>query len=476
MSSAPLRTAEDPKTTEARLEQVLPEIMRQAKVPGLSIALIHDSAFVWSRGFGVRDARTGEPVTGETIFEAASLGKPVFAYSVLKLVDQGKLNLDVPLTNYLPSKKLDDPRFRRITARIVLSHRTGFPNWSRGKPLSISFAPGERFSYSGEGFKYLQEVVEHITGKPIQQFMETSVFDPLGMKSSSYVWEPIFEANFAAPHSPSGGAATKQKPTTANVAATLHTTAPDYARFIVAILKGTGLKKATLNDMLTQQVRLDPDCVVCTDKAPVHLSENLGWGLGLGLEQTDNGEAFWHWGDNDDFKGYFVAYPKQGIGVVYFANGFNGLSLRNQLVRESIGGEHPAFAWAKYDQFDSPRMRIQRVLEQVFAENGSDEGRNVYEELKKKYPVEFQDELLLTNLGFVLMDRKKAKEATAVFELNAKSFPNSWQAYDSLGLIYMVTRQKDLAIRNYQKSLELNPANNRARDNIRMLQTAPPHK
>ena len=134
--------------------------MKKSNVPGVSIALIQHGKTIWVHGFGVKEAGTSQPVTGETVFEAASLSKPVFAYGVLKLVDQGKLRLDVPLTIYLPKPYIPgDQRLAKITARIVLSHRTGFPNWRDGDSLPLYFTPGERFSYSGEGYIYLQRVV-----------------------------------------------------------------------------------------------------------------------------------------------------------------------------------------------------------------------------------------------------------------------------------------------------------------------------
>src|SRR5271167_1564548 len=124
------------------------------------MVVIRNGKTTWVHGFGIKESTTGQPVTVETVFEAASLSKPVFAYGVLKLVEQGKLGLDVPLTTYLPKPYIaGDERLAKITARIVLSHRTGFPNW-----------PGERFSYSGEGYIYLQRVVEKITGKPLNEY------------------------------------------------------------------------------------------------------------------------------------------------------------------------------------------------------------------------------------------------------------------------------------------------------------------
>src|SRR5215467_468183 len=141
----------------ARLETEVPRLMREADIPGMSITLIRGGKIAWHGNFGVKNAKSAQPIDDDTVFEAASLSKPVFAYAVLKLVEQGKLGLDVPLTSYLPKPYIADDRLKEITARFVLSHRTGFPNWrGEGNPLTIHFTPGERFSYSGEGFVYLQ--------------------------------------------------------------------------------------------------------------------------------------------------------------------------------------------------------------------------------------------------------------------------------------------------------------------------------
>jgi len=202
-------------------------------VPGVSIAGIQRGKTIWVHGFGVKEDGTSQPVTAETVFEAASLSKPVFAYGVLKLVDRGKLGLDVPLTTYLPKPYIPgDQRLAKITARIVLSHRTGFPNWRDGNSLAIYFTPGERFSYSGEGYIYLQRVVEQITGKPLNTFMTETVFEPLGMSRSSYVWRPEFDALTATGHAADGKPTPVWKPMEAGAASTLNTTAKDHALFV----------------------------------------------------------------------------------------------------------------------------------------------------------------------------------------------------------------------------------------------------
>ncbi len=188
----------------------LPRLMELAYVPGLSLALVERGRTVWARGFGVRSAETKEPVEAETIFPAASLSKPVFAYAVLRLRDEGLIDLDRPLVNYLPEAyALEDARSKLITARHVLSHSTGFQNWRFAKDdkLQMAFSPGERFQYSGEGYFYLQRVVEQITGQGIVKYMTERVLAPLGMTSSSYVWTPAYDGRGVAGHRNRGQAA-----------------------------------------------------------------------------------------------------------------------------------------------------------------------------------------------------------------------------------------------------------------------------
>ena len=348
-----LRAKRDPAAyTEAtipQLERDVPELMKKDGVPGLSMAVIRGGKTTWVHGFGTKEAKTDQPVTGETVFEAASLSKPVFAYGVLKLVELGKLGLDVPLTTYLPKPYIaGDDRLAKITARIVLSHRTGFPNW-RGDDglLPIYFTPGERFSYSGEGYVYLQRVVEQITGKPLNEYMTEAVLTPLGMTRSSYVWRPDFDALTATGHDADGKPAELWKPKEAGAASTLNTTAKDYALFVEAVLNGKGLKPATLREMETPQIALDPECRICIKREPKQLSKNLFWGLGWGIQRKDGSDVLWHWGDNGVFKCFVMAEPRTKSAAVMFANSQNGLEIAKPVIEEAMGTESPAFDWLK---------------------------------------------------------------------------------------------------------------------------------
>ena len=335
--------------TIVQLEKDVPDLMKKDGVPGLSMAVIRGGKTTWVHGFGTKEAKTDEPVTGETVFEAASLSKPVFAYGVLKLVELGKLGLDTPLTTYLPKPFIaGDERLAKITARIVLSHRTGFPNWPADDgSVSIYFTPGERFSYSGEGYIYLQRVVEQITGKPLNEYMTEAVFTPLGMTSSSYVWRPDFDALTATGHDSGGKPTELWKPKEAGAASTLNTTAKDYALFVEAVLNGKGLKPATLHEMETPQIALDPECRICIKREPKQLSKNLFWGLGWGIERKDGSDVLWHWGDNGAFKCFVMAEPKTKSGVVMFANSENGLEIAKPVIDEALGTESLAFDWLK---------------------------------------------------------------------------------------------------------------------------------
>ncbi|GAB3782651.1 hypothetical protein GCM10028818_38960 [Spirosoma horti] len=322
--------------TPRQIDQFITQLMDSTHVPGLSIAVIRGNKLHYSQGYGLTKADSTQRVTSATVFDAASLSKTVFAYAVLQLVEQGKIDLDKPLFEYLPyPDAAEDERYKKITARMVLSHRTGFPNWRKNRrlpQLAMVAAPGERFGYSGEGFFYLQKVVEKITGQPLNVFMTERVFTPLQMTRSSYVWSSAFDNDFALPHNKASEPEPKDKSNYANAAYSLQTTADDYARFLLAILTPTGLKTSSVDQMLSPQGRL-PKKLSGGDS----LSPGLSWGLGFGLEHTPNGDYFWHWGDNDTYRCYIVGNRKRQDAVVYFTNSENGLRLIDEITHQFMG-------------------------------------------------------------------------------------------------------------------------------------------
>jgi CubicO group peptidase (beta-lactamase class C family) len=352
-------------------------LMEIGGVPGVAAGIVTPAGLSWHRLEGVVDVSTRQPVDMKTMFPAASLGKPVFAHLVLRLADEGRIDLDKPLKSYLADHTPADPRGDKITARHVLAHSTGLRNWrnSPEQPLVPEFDPGNRFQYSGEGFYYLQRVVETIASNGVEQVAQDRLFAPLGMKSSTYVWRDDTRARLWTGHSrgnpqrdPSRDfaerlleyARTKGKPLATfthseivtamteikpapravpitmvpNVAASLLTTLEDYATYLKSLLQPvsgpTELKHATRQAMTSPQTRIN---------------SVLSWGLGWGLEADAGREYLWQWGDNGTFKNFVLAHLPTRTAIVVFTNGSSGLRIAEHLIASATGHDHLAFDW-----------------------------------------------------------------------------------------------------------------------------------
>lgn len=429
------------------LDRDLPAIMDSAGVPGLMLVVLEHGKVAATRNYGVRSLATGEPVDSATVFEAMSLTKQVVAYMAMQLVEQGKLDLDQPLARYVSYPDLTDPRSTIVTARMVLSHSSGLPNWRPdGGALAFNSDPGARFGYSGEGYVWLGKIIERLTGLPLEQAAVQLVFIPLEMTRSSLVWEDRFAGDMAAPHTETGPIAVRMAGG-ANAAASLRTTGPDYGRFIAALLAPKGISRASVATMLTPVI----------DVAP-----GLQWGTGLGIERGDSGRAFFQWGDNFGYKGLLLVDPDRGSGVAYIANSQSGMSLRDAIVARMMPGSHPALAWSQYDQFNSPTMVTVRRLNQAYQVGGVTALTRRYDELRGSEPASAFDESQLNTIGYQLLRSGKVKEAIAVFELNVRTYPAASNPYDSLGEAYAADGQVQAAITNYEKSLALDPGNTNA--------------
>lgn len=333
-----LRTDAPLETLIEDLERLIPKRMEEANVPGFSIALIRDAELLWSRGFGVKSTASKEPVTTDTVFSVQSLSKPVFAYATLKMYERRLLDLDTPLTEYLPEPYIPaEPRLKLVTMRHVLSHTTGFPNWRpRGKPLKILFTPGERFSYSGEGYVYLQRVIEHLSRQTLAEYIRVNLLEPFGMHSSSYVWTDAYERG-AEGHDREGKPLGRPKSSEANAAASLYSTPTDFAKFIIEILQPSKKDAYHLSEDMVEEML----------KPQISVYFSISWSLGWGIQHSDDGDSFWQWGQGyreGSFQAFAVGFKEQGLSVVIMTNSANGLRICEEIIVEAIGGEHPAFS------------------------------------------------------------------------------------------------------------------------------------
>lgn len=332
-------------------------------VPGLAMAVVQDGETLVTRTFGVKDAGTGEPLRPETNFAGLSFSKPVFAYLVLRLADRGVIDLDRPLHEYLPRPLPDydfyrdlegDELHRRITARHALTHTTGWPNWrwftEEGR-LQFSYEPGERFSYSGEGFRYLQTVVEEIAGRGLNELAHDEVFAPLGMARSSFVWEERFADDYASDHDRYLQPRPRPRRAEANAAGSLQTTAGDFARFVVAVMEGRGLSPEAHREMLSPQVAVEHRRMFgpgSRERTGEHRASGLSWGLGWGLVSSPYGRAFFHTGNDVGSANYAVAFPERGIALVLMGNSNRLEGIASAIARRVIGDEYSPFEFLGY--------------------------------------------------------------------------------------------------------------------------------
>lgn len=338
------RTPED--SVIAELKRRIPDLMTQHAVPGLSIALVRGNSVDWSAGFGRTQASDGTPVTDRTVFEAASLSKPVFAFLVLRLAERGRFDLDAPLQQYAPLPDGANSRLRDVTARHALTHTTGLPNWVRDDSLRLDHAPGTRWQYSGEGFVLLQHAVEHLTDTPLPELAETWVFDPLGMTQSSYRWRSSYDTTTAIGHDTSGVPQDKIRPSAETVdqygaAATLHTTARDYARFLRAVLSDSPTADSNGEPLLSDSLRQ----AMIMPAVDVEPDLDLWWGLGWGLQTLTDETWFFHWGSNPHFRAFAMGNRDRNRAFVVFTNGAQGLELMDEVAAIVTGRDHPLFSF-----------------------------------------------------------------------------------------------------------------------------------
>lgn len=348
--------------------------LRLANVPSMSLVRV-DRDRVSTRAVGV--LRKGEPgaVNADTAYAAASLTKSVFAYTFLSFVEEGAISLDRPLREYLPLPNPSDVRAQSMTARHLLSHSGGWRNWrnSATDELTAAFVPGTKWQYSGEGFFFLQRVLEKLTGKAVGTLARERVFAPLGMSRSSLLITEAIESQLASPHggdgevrTPYGRAALEEmrramaaKGATLdevkvedaeaalratapslpllpnylspNAAASLITTAADFGRFLshlVTARAAGGRPAAIVAQMLSPQVRCN---------------EAIQWGLGAGIETANGSDALWQWGDNPGYKNFYFANPTTGQAIALFTNGDRGQRVYERVIRAVTDADRAAF-------------------------------------------------------------------------------------------------------------------------------------
>jgi CubicO group peptidase (beta-lactamase class C family) len=456
----------------------LPALMELYNVPALSIAVIDDYKIVWAKGYGMIGTGSTSPVTTRTLFQAGSISKPVAATGALYLVEQRKLALDEDVNRKLMTWKVPENEFtkdQKVTLRRLMSHTAGltvhgFPGYdvdvplpslvqvfngekpANTAPIRVDLVPGTVQRYSGGGVTIEQQLMMDVTGKPFPQLLRETVLDKIGMSDSTYE-QPLPPARAAMTAIGTYG---DGKPVHGKwhiypemAAAGLWTTPTDLAKFAIEIAQS---RRGKSNRVLSQKM---------TEEMLTEVKD--GAGLGFFVEK-DNPGQFGHNGADEGFQALLTMNSESGKGIAIMADSDNGINVANFVLRSTakeyawnykFGGEMPALVIIA-------RVRgMQAALEQ-------------YTRLKSAGELQGEHaEGALNQLGYTLLYSMAGHEqdAITVFQRNVQEFPASSNVYDSLGEAYMKVGQKDLAIANYEKSLQLNPKNQNAVEQLKKLRS-----
>ena len=357
----------------AAIDGEVSKIMTQTDAKGIAVGVIDHGKVGYVHAFGIRNAK-GDPLTTDTVMYGASLTKTVFAYTVMQLVDQGKLNLDTPIRDdldkplpgygpdpvfpdkYGPYKDLAaDPRWEKITPRMCLTHSTGFSNFWFIEPdqkLHIHFEPGTRFSYSGEGFILLQFVIEH--GRKAQGLgldvgdLTKANFDRLGMTRTSLVWRNGLETNVADGWNDQGQPQAHDKRSKVRVAGSMNTTISDLSKFAAALVRGDGLSTAARAEMTMPRLHITtahqfplflPDLPVSEQR------KDLFAGLGVVVFDGPQGHGFYKGGHDGQTANTVVCIEAGQRCVVILSNDVRSESAFAKLVTFILGDTGVPYDW-----------------------------------------------------------------------------------------------------------------------------------
>ena len=465
-------------------ETLVPRILDDAGVPGAGVAVVHQGRIVYQRGFGYADKDKKQMVGDTTGFNIGSISKTVAAWGVMKLVEDGKLELDAPVSNYLTRWQLPKSEHNAsgVTVRRLLSHTAGlslhgYPGFGpedtlpsleeslSGKTngagsVELIMAPGTEWKYSGGGYTLAQLLVEEITGVPFARYMRESVLRPLGMKNSDYDLTAEILASSATCYD-GWGNATANPRFTAQAAAGLHTTIADLARFAAAGLSGPAGARPGRGVLRPESIALMLAAAPATDGE---------YGLGYAIDSLPDGsKSTGHGGANRGWHAYFTTVAKTGEGIVVTTNGDNGSAVHMQI----------RCAWTKwltgsFPAGDRCKKPVLLPVVRALSSGSGEQARDVYLHCKNNLADQyFFSENQLNRVGYQLLAHKRVADAIVIFQLNVSEYPDAFNTHDSLGEAYLLAGKRELSLASYRKSLELNPNNEHARQIIEKLDSTP---
>ncbi|MFS4448465.1 serine hydrolase [Maribacter sp. 2307UL18-2] len=437
-----------------KLNKQIEKILDETDVPGLSFAVFDEGQIVFHNSYGYKKYETSknglqvgdERVNKRTVFEACSMSKSFLVFAVHRLVDQGVLDLDKPLYDYLSYPRLEhDKRYKLITSRMVLTHSSGLENWqfyNNPDTLEILTEPGLEYNYSGEGYIYLSLVLQEILGKNIEIYMKNLVYKPLNLKNTftTYSQNGRKPKNYSYGHNAFKKSLPKEKNTYPEVASMISTTARDYGKLLIGIFGGNYLSKDRMNNLTQTGIKLGED---------TGLGEKFYYGPGFQILYTKRDTVLYQRGDNDGFRGFGFYSLSKKSGYTMFANSDSGDKILKILDDITL----------KYDLFGSKNQypNLEFTILNVYNEEGYlaalTKLRSVI--LDTNYKVETNN---LESLGklFLFQDPKLSEQIAIEY---MKLHPKSIGAIVLFGRSKMEDHRFEEAIEEFKKAKELDKSN-----------------
>jgi CubicO group peptidase (beta-lactamase class C family) len=454
----------------SQLDQKIPQLLNDFIVPGAAIAIIENGEIILQKGYGYSNIEKGIKVTNTTGFNIGSISKTVAAWGVMKLVQDGKIDLDAPAEKHLTRWHFSKSEFdiNKVTIRRLLSHTAGlslpaYTGWSPKDDLptieesldgknngpgrvEIIMEPGTQWKYSGGGFTILQLIIEEVTGQKFEDYMQAQILNPLGMTSSSYTIDEKILKSSSLEHNDFGEVIDYEL-FTAQAAAGLHTTITDFTKFAQASLYAdkNNHQQILSTSYLTQMME------------PAEAS-NGSYGLGYQIESIEGTSMTLagHGGANAGWHAFLRVNPLTNDGLIMITNAGAGRNVYRQIYCDWIFWKTGESLGNRCNILPSVSSKLKQLLDA----EGIDNIKSHYEELKKDQANEYNfSENQLNQLGYHYLGNDKVDYAAAIFKLNVNNFPKSYNVYDSYGEALLKSGEKEKAIENYKKSLELNPAN-----------------
>jgi CubicO group peptidase (beta-lactamase class C family) len=363
----------------AAIDVEMARLMKAAAVPGLALALIDDGKVVYTRAYGLADVAGNKALQTDTVMYGASLTKAAFAHLVLQLVDEGLIDLDLPLPRQLKKPLPDypdfadlrsDSRWQAITPRMLLSHTSGLLNWrwiNDDRKLDLKYAPGSRYVYSGEGLQIMQLIVEERSGRKLGPLMQERIFDRFKMVNTSMVWRDDFASHVTSHYGPDGALIEHKKRRNARAAGSMDTTLADYAQFLAGVLRGEGLSAASQRAMLSPQL-----AIVSPQQFPSHWpgeteankAVGLAAGLGWPVFTSSAGPAFFKEGSDDGTNNLALGFIKQRKGILMLSNSSNAPRMFYPATQALLGHSCLPWFWMGYIPYDKPELLDPKARQQ----------------------------------------------------------------------------------------------------------------